>query len=259
MARYKGTIAVAIYSVGATLNSYYTLISSSTSGLFTPLVHRVINMTKENLTQQRVELTNIFIRVGRIQFLILSLVCTGLILFGKRFILYWAGPGYEDSYIVLLLLAIPGTIPLIQSIGIEIQRAENKHQFRSLIYLIMAIINVVLSIYLCQFLGVIGAAIGTSISLLVANGLIMNVYYHKECNIDIVSFWKSILSMMPGIILATIIGFTMLHYVDIASLFSLFLWIVVYSIIYCLCLWLLSMNDYEKGLLLFWRKKKERI
>lgn len=39
-------------------------------------------------------------------------------------------------------------------------------------------------------MGAIGTALGTSISLILANGLIMNVYYHKQCNVDIIAFGK---------------------------------------------------------------------
>ena len=38
------------------------------------------------------------------------------------------------------------TVPLIQNIGIEIQRAKNMHQFRSKVYFCMAIGNALVSI-----------------------------------------------------------------------------------------------------------------
>lgn len=57
----------------------------------------------------------------------------------------------------------------------------------------MALINLGLSIILCKRFGAVGSAIGTAISLIVANGLVMNIYYHKKCNIDIITFWKNIL------------------------------------------------------------------
>ena len=121
---------------------------------------------------------------------------------GKDFILnIWAGKEYEDAYYVALLLIIPASIALIQNIGIEIQRAQNQHQFRSVIYIGMAVINLVLSILLCQKYGAIGCAIGTAVSLIIANGLIMNIFYHKKCNIDIVTFWREIGSVAKGMII----------------------------------------------------------
>ena len=138
-------------------------------------------------------LTELFVKVGRIQFILLGLLASGVVFFGKDFITkYWAGSEYGESYYVVLLLVLPASIALIQNIGIEIQRAQNKHKFRAIVYTIMALVNLGLSIILCQKYGAVGSAIGTAISLVMANGFIMNFYYHKNCNIDIICFWKNI-------------------------------------------------------------------
>ena len=171
LGRYKGTSAVAVYSVGYALYSYYMSFSVSISNVFTPRIHKIVSETQENLLEQKKQLTNLFTKVGRIQFLLLGLVASGVVFFGKPFIYYWAGVGYEEAYYVALLLILPASIALIQNIGIEIQRAENKHRFRSIVYLIMAVINLCLSIFLCQRYGVIGSAIGTAFSLIIANGM----------------------------------------------------------------------------------------
>ena len=135
---------------------------------------------KDDKARLRSVLTELFVRVGRIQFLILSLVCTGIIFFGKPFIYFWAGPGYDDAYIIVLLLIIPGMVPLTQNLGIEMQRAQNLHKYRSIIYGAMAIGNLAISIWLCRYLGAIGCAIGTAIAVALANGLVMNIFYRRD-------------------------------------------------------------------------------
>jgi O-antigen/teichoic acid export membrane protein len=251
IARFKGTDEVAVYAVAATLQSYYTQFSTSVSGVFTPRIHHIINETKNNVENQKRRLTELFVKVGRIQFAILALILSGIILFGKSFILnFWAGKGFENSYYVALLLIVPSTIPLIENLGIEIQRALNLHQFRSIIYLVMAILNLILSIFLCQKYGAIGSAIGTTIAVFLANGLIMNIFYHKHCNIDIIVFWKNITSMIPGMILPIAIGVGLIHVLDISRFFQFLLAIFAYSIGYCIGLWCCSLNDYEKQLVL---------
>ena len=131
---------------------------------------------------------------------ILGSGCT-MVFFGRPFIKIWAGTGYEDAYYVVLLLTIPATIPLIQNVGIEIQRAQNKHKFRSIVYMIRAVLNLGVSIVFCQWWGAIGSALGTAISLVVANGFLINFYYQKKCNVDAVAFWKSIIKMLRGLVL----------------------------------------------------------
>ena len=247
LARFKGTSMVAVYSVGYSLYSYYMTFSTAVSGVFTPRIHKIVNETKNNFELQRKQLTDLFTRVGRIQFLILGLIGSGVVFFGKSFILnIWAGEKYEDSYYVALMLILPSSIALIQNLGIEIQRAQNKHQFRSVVYFFMALINLGLSIVLCQKYGAIGSAIGTAISLVVANGIIMNIYYHKKINIDIISFWKSILMQARGLIIPIIVGILIVKFVNLNSIPMLLVSILVYSAIYCASEWFIGMNEYEK-------------
>lgn len=251
LGRYKGTETVAVYSVGYTLYQYYMMFSTSISSVFTPKIHRIVNETQKDSTIQRSRLTDLFVKVGRIQFMLLGLIASGLVLFGKVFIVrYWAGSRYGESYYVMLLLVLPAFIALVQNLGIEIQRAQNKHYFRAIAYLIMAIINVAISIVLCQLYGAVGSAIGTAISLIIANGIIMNVYYYKYCNIDIIVFWKNILRISLGMVIPIICGVVICKNINQFKIVQYGIGIIVYSIIYCISIWKISMNRYEKDLIL---------
>lgn len=258
LTRYKGTVAVAIYSVGFSLETYYQMFSTAISGVFTPRIHLTYNNAELALDDKHRQMSELFTKVGRIQFAILALIASGLVFFGQSFISFWAGEGYEESYYVALLLIIPITIPLIQNLGIEIQRAENKHQFRSIVYLIMAVLNLVLSIFLCQKYGAVGSAIGTAISLVVVNGLIMNIYYQKKMGIDIISFWKNICRMSVGLIVPIVLGVLSMLYIEISSKWILFGLIIGYTAIYCISMWFLGLNRYEKDLVFKLFKKVKR-
>lgn len=248
LGRFKGTSSVAIYAVGYSLYNLYSLFSSSISGVFAPRIHKIVNTTEERNLKN--ELSPLFIKVGRIQFAILALVASGIVFFGKPFIHFWAGEGYEDAYYVALLLVLPSTIALMQKVGIDIQRALNRHKFRSIAYLIMAIGNLVMSIFLCQKYGAVGSAIGTAISLLLAQGLTMNIYYHKKCYINILSFWKNILRMSLGLIIPIICGVLINLFVDTYNIWFMLLSIAGYTFVYCLSMWFLGLNKYERGLVL---------
>ena len=104
------------------------MFSTSVSSVFAPRVNRLV--FEENSNEK---ITELFIRVGRIQFILLFLIASGFVVFGRFFITFWAGDGYSDAYIITLLLILPITIPLIQNLGIEIQRAKNKHNIRSMV------------------------------------------------------------------------------------------------------------------------------
>mgnify|MGYP000962088374 CR=1 FL=1 len=241
--RFRGTVAVAVYGLASQLNTYYLSLSTSISNVFIPRVNRMVAVNNDNK-----ELTNLFTRIGRIQFILLSLICSGLIFFGRPFINMWAGSDYDDAYPIVLLLIIPVTIPLIQNIGIEIQKAKNMHKFRSWIYLFMAIGNVCLSIPLTKLYGGIGAAFGTAISLLIGNGLIMNLYYHKRIGLDIKYFWSEIMRFIPSLLVPIIVGTLMVLFMDMNKFIVFLICGIFYVIIFCISMWFLGMNQYEKNL-----------
>ena len=244
LGRLSGTIAVAVYSVGGQINSMYLQLSTSVSNVFVPQVNKIVAETDDNL-----ELSHIFIKVGRVQFMIMMLILTGFTYFGKDFIRFWAGEGYDYSYYVTLLLIIPVTIPLIQNIGIEIQRAKNKHKARSIVYFFIAIANIFISIPLIKILGTVGAAIGTALSLILGNGFFMNWYYYKRLNIDIPAFWKSLSGFIPAILMSALFGVFSLHFFKYNSLIALMGSIVLYSAIYCLSIYFTGMNLEEKTII----------
>lgn len=260
LGRYRGTVAVAVYSVGATLQTYYQMFSTALAGIFTPSIHRIINSEKD-IQQRNTEITSLFIRIGRIQYIILGLVCLEIIFFGKEFIRYWAGEGYEESYTVALLLIIPVTVPLIQNLGIEVQRALNKHKFRSFTYAVMAFINLLLSIQLCKLYGAPGSAIGTAISLILANGIIINIYYKKECGIDIILFWKNILRLSCGFIVPVFFAIFFRIAVPMDKFISVFIGIVAFACVYLLSMWMFGVNEVERAMMtapLRWMNEKFR-
>ena len=124
----------------------------------------------------------------------------------KRNLKYFTSKGISPLTVIGLLLMGPVTIPLIQNIGIEIQRAKNMHQFRSKVYFFMALGNVAISIPLGMAFGGVGCALGTAISMIVGNGLVMNWYYHKRIGLNMVYFWKNIVSILPAMIVPAVLG-----------------------------------------------------
>ena len=191
---FGGTVAVAVYAVGGQINTLYMSLSTSVSSVFIPRINTIVADNDDNA-----KLTDIFTRVGRIQFIVLALVLFGFILLGKYFISVWAGNGYDSAYYVVLLLIIPVTVPLIQNLGVEIQRAKNMHKFRSIVYFIIAFGNVLLSIPLTKVYGEVGAALGTAITMTLGNVIIMNWYYHARVKLDMKYFWNNIFSLLPAI------------------------------------------------------------
>ena len=246
LGRFKGTETVALYSVGYSLYAHYISVGLTMVNMFVPRVHKIVAECENEPAKLTTKLTALFTRIGRIQYLVLAPIVVGFVLFGRSFIIHWAGAEYEQAYYVALLLIISGSIDLIQNIGIEMQRAQKLHAFRAIIYAVMAGINVVLSVILCQEYGAIGCAVGTAISLIVVQGIVINIYYYKKCHINVVTFWKSILLMTKGLTLPTVFGVVICCIKSSFSLLELMICIGCFVLLYIPSVYLMGMTASEK-------------
>lgn len=248
LGRVSGTSAVAVYGVGAQINSLVITFSTAISSVFAPRVNCIAAENSENRNQK---FTELFTRVGRVQYLILMLILSGFVVFGKFFITdIYATQEYAQAYPVALLLVVPAFIPLIQNLGIEIQRSVNKHKIRSLIYFMMALLNVFISIPLAKEFGPIGSALGTAIGLIIANGIIMNIYYQKGIGMDMRYFWRNIVSLSKGMIIPTLFGCWIMRSITFDNYILYLAMIILYSAVYGLSMWFLGMNNEEKALVI---------
>ena len=249
-----GTVPVAIYAIAMIFIKLYMQFSTSLSGLFLP---RVSMMVANNASNQ--ELTEIMIKFGRLQYIVMSFILSGFILFGQSFINIWAGSNYSTAYYMVLIIMVPLTIPLIQNIGISILYAKNLQGFRSIILIFIAILNVIISIPLAKNFEGIGSAWATAISLTIGNIIIMNIYYHYKIGINIPLFWKNISLMSIPIAISTLMGSGMNYLIAQNNLLFLAIKIILFSIVFFLMMWFLGFNKYEKELSLSTVKSLNRI
>ena len=241
----SGTLSISIYSIAATLNQMFISLSTAISGVLLPKMSSLV----AKKASSRV-LTDEMIKVGRLQNYIIFLMCSGLILFGKDFIIIWAGDSYSESYYVSLLLIIPICIPLIQNLGLSILQAMNKFRFKSISSAIMSIINLFISVFLAKKWGATGAALGTCISLVICNIIIMNIYYYKIIKIDIYSFWKSIIKQTIPFMIPIVAALALKTFINFGFIMSFILNCSIYILLFCIISYMFSMNDYEKNIIL---------
>lgn len=239
-----GTAAVAVFAIAIQLEGMYMQFSTAISSVFLPKVTAMVATNRS-----RKEISDLFIRTGRIQYIVLAYILSGFIIFGRQFIELWAGAGYSDAYTISLLFFIPLTVPLIQNLGITILQARNEMKFRSVLYIIIALVSLATQIVLTRYFGGIGCAMGVSGALVVGQILIMNVYYRRRQDLDIMTFWKEISKM--SIIPIVLIFSSMLvirHFFALDSWGKLILGIAAFSSAYIPLFFRFSMTDDERNL-----------
>ncbi|MCT4777085.1 MULTISPECIES: oligosaccharide flippase family protein [Exiguobacterium] len=223
---YGNATSIGVYALSIQFIRVYMLCSTAISSLFLPKLTKIINQEKD-LSQ----VNQIFVKVGKIQFIILSYILIGFGIFGEHFISIWAGKEFIEVYSTTLILMIALLIPLIQNVGISILQAMNKHAFRSILYVALAVSNLLLSVFLVKDYGEVGIAYSTSIFLLVGNFLIMNLYYQYSIKMNMFMFWKGIFGLLVPIGLSLFISLLVENLITNEGLFY-FIKIVFFTLIY---------------------------
>lgn len=188
-----GAVSVTIYTVGITFYSYLNEMTSAISVVFTPKVHYLVAHDEHESVQK------MFINVSKAQAIITVFLFTGFLIAGREFIICWLGTEKTLSYYVSVMLLFAAIVPFSQNLGIEVQRAYNKHQFRSIFYLIAAFINILLTFILSKVLNgeyvVFAPALALFSSLIISTWVAMNIFYSKVLKLPVLEYWKNLLEL----------------------------------------------------------------
>lgn len=238
----SGTKDVAIYSIVVQFCNYYMSFSVAISGVFLPKMTQLI---AEGCGRK--ELSEMFIRIGRIQYLVMAYILFAFALFGRDFIYYWAGGDYRDVYPLAIMIMIPQTIPLIQNLGIAILQAQNRQRFRSFLNVAVSLISVFIGYELTKRYGIYGCAFATSVALLLGHGVILNWYYHTKIHLDLICFWKQILKLTIPAALCAFFMAMFMKWLGSSAFTVVFKEGILYSVMYVFFMWKWGCNEFEKN------------
>lgn len=238
-----GSTAVAVYNVGGVFTNLMRNLTSAINDVFVPKVTMMVAVDKSNT-----ELSELMIRVGRLQYLMVSLLASGFIVFGQVFIHYWSGDVYADAYWVSLVTFLPSAIPILQNIAFGVIVAQHKHKFRCYIYFGIAILNAISTFFIIPYFGYIGAAICSGVSYIIGHGIILNIYYKSVIKLDIFGFWMNILKMSFIPVIITVIGYWIVNILIPWNIILMLVEGIGFVLVFILLTWFFTMNEYEKDI-----------
>lgn len=238
-----GSTAVAVYNVGGVFTNLMRNLTSAINDVFIPKVTMMVAVDKSNT-----ELSELMIRVGRLQYLMVSLLASGFIVFGQVFIHYWSGDVYADAYWVSLVTFLPSAIPILQNIAFGVIVAQHKHKFRCYIYFGIAILNAISTFFIIPYFGYIGAAICSGVSYIIGHGIILNIYYKSVIKLDIFGFWMNILKMSFIPVIITVIGYWIVNILIPWNIILMLVEGIGFVLVFILLTWFFTMNEYEKDI-----------
>ncbi len=236
--------SIALVSIGMVIEGYVWTISSAIGSLFLPKVTRMTTFNRQ------AELDNLLIRVGRIQLYIVGLIIISFATMGREFIGLWVGPDFFPSYVVALLLILPGIITLTQEIAYTTLIALNQIKYRAFASFIVATVSVILSLILSPQYGAIGAASAILVGNLVGTVIFMNMVYIRILKLSMWRFfYECHVKLAPALIFLGISGFLLQRYLPVDSLMYFLFKAVVLGLVYFIFLWVFTFRDDEKELL----------
>lgn len=195
-----GAAAVGVYGVATQLvTSGYMEVSTGVTNVFLP---KLTAMSAE--TEDMGAINDLFDRIGHIQALIVWGLCGGFAAVGQEFIYVWAGFEYGDAFWAVLILMVGLSVALVQNLGITVLQAKDKQGFRAIVYIVIALMDLLISIPVSSQFGVIGCATTAALFLFVGTGPIMNWYYHAKIGIDTLAFWRNVIPVLAPVALATV-------------------------------------------------------
>lgn len=177
---FVGTGAVAIWAVAQRLIEIVQRITDQLNGALFPVV-------VDTSTVERVDkLQKILIQGMRLSLAMVVPVATGLGLTARPLVMLWVGPNFEGSVNVIYILSVVVALRVGNATSTVILKGSGLHKVLAFSNLSMAVSNLVLSVVLVRWYGLIGVAIGTLIPMVVFS---MFVVFPAACRRVDLSRW----------------------------------------------------------------------
>ena len=232
---------ISIFALGMTIEGMTYTLSSALNGLFLPKVTRMLHGQDNSES-----ITDLMIRVGRLQLFVIGFILIGFYLIGSDFLALWVGGEFHDSYYVVVLLTFTNIIYLTQQIASDVVYAENKIRYTATLTFVTSALSLVGSVLLAPSLGAVGCAISFGFAMTI-NLVWINFFYKRELNIEIGRFFREChMQILPLLCAMTVAFFFLERVINLNSWGKLIGFIAVYSLLYVILTFCFLLNKQEK-------------
>lgn len=248
----SGSTSIAILGIAITLEGYTYTFANAMNGIFLPKVSRIIYKEDSNVLP-------LMVKVARLQIYIIGLIVLGIVCFGYDFIILWVGEGFSDSYLCTILVILPSLVQLPQEIGLQAIHASNNVRPLALVFIYMALCSLVISIALAKPLGAIGIGISVFIAYILRT-IGMDIILYRNLHINLMIFFKESFGKLGlSLLICTIIGLIINFCIPLFGWSGFIVKLLIFCICYAILNYYMTMNIFEKELILAPIKKALKI
>jgi len=200
-----GPVHVTYFVIGASLTEYMRRIVNQMTQMFTPLTSELQALREEQ------KIRDVLMQGTKLSLIIALPISIVFLTMGKRFISLWMGKEYGLlSGEVLIVLTIAHLFSVAQYTTQDILQGLNRHQICAVCRGIEAIANLILSVVLIRYWGIVGVAVGTAVPHLATALFAYPYFISREVKVDIKqyvlrSYIAPILSSVPFLVCCLLI------------------------------------------------------
>ncbi|MFW6285750.1 MAG: oligosaccharide flippase family protein [Nanoarchaeota archaeon] len=247
IAKFLSPTELGIYSVAFSMAMFLYTIRSNMTNIFSPII-------SQKFAQKNYEEIKYLYKKGTNWIFSLTLpIFLVIIVFSKQIILLLYDKSYINAYIPLMIISIGLLINIMFGLNQQILFAKGKT--KSIFYnnIFIAGFNLILNLILIPLIGIIGAAIATSISFILQNSLLyIKANKHISLKLDWIYYLKCFIAGVPSVLLGAIVY----RILDINKYFDLVLGGGVYMGLFIFLLFILKIFDKEDIKILILIEKK---
>ena len=235
--------AVTYYSIPWTLVEYTKKICLAISRTYTPAI------SERDATGDLDTVKSLYISGTKYMIIISNLLSVGMIVLGGAFIAIWMGPKYRElGEIVLILLFVNQYFQGPQEISVSLLQGLARQKYYSYMSMVVAIVNLILSIMLVQKWGIVGVALGAVIPQVLFYGLFVPWLTLKTLNMSPWYYFRQthLISLIPTAILFLLL-YCLVGLHDPEGYIELLAYAVFCTLIYLVVVFYMMFNQAERS------------
>ncbi len=228
---------VGVYAVASRLQPLIYYPHYTLSNIFDPLVAELHALGKKE------ELRHLYQTVTKWTFSLSLPIFTTVVLFSKE-ILNVFGKDFSDGMILVLIMGVGNLVHDLLGLSGNVIMMTGRININLFNSAIMAVVNILLYYILIKYYGVMGAAVGNALSMILLNTMMMfQVWYYMGFVPFRRSLAKPVISILSS---ASIIELLLQLYRLPFYKFTFIIYILVLWLLYIIGLFVLKFDDYDR-------------
>lgn len=184
------------YFMSAAAITYYTIpwsLSEYTNKLILAIAQTFVPVfSQQDATQGNKAIYETYVTGTKFMLFISNLLCIGVLVVGYYFLSIWMSPHYaEKCATVLSIMFFTQLVKGPQLLSYSILMATSRHNIFSYYNFGFSLLNLVLSIVLIQNYGLVGVAVGTSITQVVFYGIITPILTSRVLGSNLWTYFRA--------------------------------------------------------------------